>query len=192
MIDDPGRGLHLRRLRPRRRRAAADHRPRRRHPAGARPRLRRRRRVAHAAAAVVHLDVRRRRPVRDPGPRPPRRPGGARRRRSSGWPGMAIAYGLFSVLRRAEAPEPFSTRTCRRRDAYVQVGIPAGRYGSVLVKAEGQTHEFWRPPDRHPGRRPSATVTGRGRHRGSSSQRSTTARPHRAPASAEPRSAQDV
>ena len=28
------------------------------------------------------------------------------------------------------------------RDAYVQVGIPAGRYGSVLVKAEGQTHEF--------------------------------------------------
>ena len=25
---------------------------------------------------------------------------------------------------------------------YVSVGIPAGRYGSVLVHAEGQAHEF--------------------------------------------------
>ena len=56
--------------------------------------------------------------------------------------GMGVAYGLFSTLRRAEAPEPFSTRDLIGHDAYVQVGIPAGRYGSVLVKAEGQTHEF--------------------------------------------------
>jgi membrane protein implicated in regulation of membrane protease activity len=56
--------------------------------------------------------------------------------------GLGIAYGLFSVLRRAEAQEPFSTSDLIGRDAYVQVGIPAGHYGSVLVKAEGQTHEF--------------------------------------------------
>jgi membrane protein implicated in regulation of membrane protease activity len=56
--------------------------------------------------------------------------------------GLAIAYGLFSALRRAEAPEPFSTSDLVGHEAYVQVGIPAGRYGSVLVKAEGQTHEF--------------------------------------------------
>lgn len=56
--------------------------------------------------------------------------------------GMGIAYGIFSALRRAEAPEPFSTRDLVGREAYVQVGIPAGRNGSVLVKAEGQTHEF--------------------------------------------------
>ena len=56
--------------------------------------------------------------------------------------GLGIAYALFSMLRRAEAPEPFSTRDLIGRDAYVQVAIPAGRYGSVLVKAEGQTHEF--------------------------------------------------
>lgn len=56
--------------------------------------------------------------------------------------GLAIAYGLFSALRRAEAPEPFSTSDLIGHDAYVQVGIPAGKYGSVLVKAEGQTHEF--------------------------------------------------
>ena len=56
--------------------------------------------------------------------------------------GMGIAYGIFSALRRAEAPEPFSTKDLVGDDAYVQVAIPAGHYGSVLVKAEGQTHEF--------------------------------------------------
>jgi membrane protein implicated in regulation of membrane protease activity len=56
--------------------------------------------------------------------------------------GLGIAYAIFSTLRRAEAPPPFSTRDLIGRDAYVQVSIPAGRYGSVLVKAEGQTHEF--------------------------------------------------
>ncbi len=56
--------------------------------------------------------------------------------------GLGIAYLIFSTLRRAEAPAPFSTRDLVGRDAYVQVAIPAGRYGSVLVKAEGQTHEF--------------------------------------------------
>ncbi len=56
--------------------------------------------------------------------------------------GLGLAYGIFSTLRRAEAPEPFSTTDLIGHDAFVQVGIPAGRYGSVLVKAEGQTHEF--------------------------------------------------
>lgn len=56
--------------------------------------------------------------------------------------GLGIAYFIFSALRRAEAPAPFSTRDLIGHDAYVQVGIPAGRYGSVLIKAEGQTHEF--------------------------------------------------
>jgi len=56
--------------------------------------------------------------------------------------GMGIAYVLFSVLRRAQADEPFSTSDLIGDDAYVQVGIPAGRYGSVLVKKEGQTHEY--------------------------------------------------
>jgi membrane protein implicated in regulation of membrane protease activity len=56
--------------------------------------------------------------------------------------GLGLAYGIFSALRRAEAPEPFSTADLVGHEAFVQVGIPAGRYGSVLVKAEGQTHEF--------------------------------------------------
>jgi membrane protein implicated in regulation of membrane protease activity len=56
--------------------------------------------------------------------------------------GMGIAYMIFSALRRAESPPSFSTSDLIGHDAYVQVSIPAGRYGSVLVKAEGQTHEF--------------------------------------------------
>ncbi|HET9758040.1 MAG TPA: hypothetical protein VFP66_16180 [Candidatus Limnocylindrales bacterium] len=56
--------------------------------------------------------------------------------------GLAIAYVIFSALRRAESPAPFSTKDLIGRDAFVQVTIPAGHYGSVLVKAEGQTHEY--------------------------------------------------
>lgn len=56
--------------------------------------------------------------------------------------GMGIAYGIFTALRRAEAPPPFTTTDLIGREVSVQVTIPAGRYGSVIVKAEGQTHEF--------------------------------------------------
>lgn len=59
-----------------------------------------------------------------------------------GLAGMGIAYGLFSVLRRSEAPEPFSLDDLIGDTAFVSVGIPVGRYGSVLVKKEGQTHEY--------------------------------------------------
>ena len=56
--------------------------------------------------------------------------------------GMGVSYILFGLLRRAEAAEPFSTRDLIGDEAFVAVGIPAGRNGSVLIKKEGQTHEF--------------------------------------------------
>jgi membrane protein implicated in regulation of membrane protease activity len=56
--------------------------------------------------------------------------------------GFAVTWALFQVLRRSEGANPFSTSDLIGRDAYVAVGIPAGRFGSVYVKAEGQTHEF--------------------------------------------------
>ena len=56
--------------------------------------------------------------------------------------GLGLAFLLFGVMRRAEAGEPFSTSDLIGDDAYVSVGIPAGHYGSVIVKKEGQTHEF--------------------------------------------------
>src|SRR5580765_7376488 len=56
--------------------------------------------------------------------------------------GFGIVFVMFSVLRRSEGANPFSTSSLVGRQASVSVSIPAGRFGTVLVKAEGQTHEF--------------------------------------------------
>ena len=56
--------------------------------------------------------------------------------------GLGIAYSVFTLLQRSQAPPAFSTRDLIGTEAFVAVGIPAGRQGSVYVKAEGQTHEF--------------------------------------------------
>jgi membrane protein implicated in regulation of membrane protease activity len=55
--------------------------------------------------------------------------------------GAFLAWGLFGILRRSESPDPFSLDDLVGRRASVAVAIPAGRLGSVYVKAEGQTHE---------------------------------------------------
>jgi membrane protein implicated in regulation of membrane protease activity len=56
--------------------------------------------------------------------------------------GATLAWVLFGFLQRSEARPPFTTSDLIGHEAYVAVGIPAGRWGSVYVKAEGQTHEF--------------------------------------------------
>jgi membrane protein implicated in regulation of membrane protease activity len=56
--------------------------------------------------------------------------------------GAGIAGGLFTWLRRSESEEPFSLKDLVGESAYVSVAIPAGRYGTVMVHAEGQAHEF--------------------------------------------------
>ena len=45
-------------------------------------------------------------------------------------------------LKRSESGEPFKIADLVGDEVYVAVAIPAGRYGSVLAKREGQTHEF--------------------------------------------------
>jgi membrane protein implicated in regulation of membrane protease activity len=60
----------------------------------------------------------------------------------SGIGGAVLAGALFGLLKRSESADPFKIADLVGDEAYVSVGIPAGRYGSVLVKAEGQTHEF--------------------------------------------------
>lgn len=60
----------------------------------------------------------------------------------SGAIGFGVVYGLFSVFRRAEGSAPFQLADLVGRNGSVAVSIPAGRFGSVYVKAEGQTHEF--------------------------------------------------
>ena len=60
----------------------------------------------------------------------------------SGVAGAAIAAALFGVLKRSESGEPFALADLVGDDVYVSVSIPAGRYGTVLAKKEGMTHEF--------------------------------------------------
>ncbi len=61
---------------------------------------------------------------------------------ATGVVGGLFASLLFRVLRRSESASPFSVQDFVGRPASVAVSIPAGRFGSVYVKAEGQTHEF--------------------------------------------------
>ena len=56
--------------------------------------------------------------------------------------GVGIVYALFSAFRRAEGERPFSLEDLVGRTGSVAVEIPAGRLGSVYVRAEGQNHEF--------------------------------------------------
>lgn len=55
--------------------------------------------------------------------------------------GAGIVYLLFSILRRAEAPEAFSLGDLVGRHGRVTVTIPAGRNGSVLVSHGGASLE---------------------------------------------------
>jgi len=56
--------------------------------------------------------------------------------------GFALAYLLFRALRRAEGSPPFSIEDLVGRTGSVSVTIPAGRLGTVYVRAEGQNHEI--------------------------------------------------
>jgi membrane protein implicated in regulation of membrane protease activity len=60
----------------------------------------------------------------------------------SGAGGFTLVYAMFSFLRRSEGDRPFQIAELVGHTASVAVGIPAGRQGSIYVKAEGQTHEF--------------------------------------------------
>jgi membrane protein implicated in regulation of membrane protease activity len=56
--------------------------------------------------------------------------------------GFGVAYGMFRALRQAEGTRPFAVTDLVGHEASVSVAIPAGRLGTVYVRAEGQTHEI--------------------------------------------------
>jgi membrane protein implicated in regulation of membrane protease activity len=56
--------------------------------------------------------------------------------------GALVTWRVLPVLRASRGAGPISVRELVGRDASVVVAIPAGRFGSVYVKAEGQTHEY--------------------------------------------------
>lgn len=56
--------------------------------------------------------------------------------------GFGVAYLMFRALRRAEGTRPFHVSDLVGQDASVSTAIPAGRLGTVYVRAEGQNHEI--------------------------------------------------
>jgi membrane protein implicated in regulation of membrane protease activity len=78
----------------------------------------------------------------------------------AGTGGAGLAAALFGILQRSESADPFKIADLIGEQAYVSVGIPAGRYGSVLVKAEGQTHEFSATSDQEIPAGRTVTITG--------------------------------
>jgi membrane protein implicated in regulation of membrane protease activity len=60
----------------------------------------------------------------------------------AGVAGAGLVYALFSILRRAEAPDAFSVRDLIGRTGRVTVGIQAGRNGSVIVSHGGASDEM--------------------------------------------------
>ena len=56
--------------------------------------------------------------------------------------GFGVAFLLFRALRRAEGTRPFSVGDLVGHIGSVSVTIPAGRLGTVYVRAEGQNHEL--------------------------------------------------
>jgi membrane protein implicated in regulation of membrane protease activity len=78
----------------------------------------------------------------------------------SGAGGAALAAALFSVLKRSESGEPFKLADLVGESAFVSVAIPANRFGSVLAKREGQTHEFTATSDQDIPSGRTVTITG--------------------------------
>ena len=56
--------------------------------------------------------------------------------------GFGVALGMFTALRRAEGGKPFALSDLVGQEGSVSVAIPAGRLGTVYVRAEGQAHEL--------------------------------------------------
>jgi membrane protein implicated in regulation of membrane protease activity len=56
--------------------------------------------------------------------------------------GAGLVWGMFSFLRRAEAPPQFSLSELVGQRGRVSVSIPAGRSGSVLLSYGGSTHDI--------------------------------------------------
>jgi membrane protein implicated in regulation of membrane protease activity len=56
--------------------------------------------------------------------------------------GAGAGWAVSGYVRSLESPDPPSMRDLVGRSASVAVAIPAGRFGSVYVRAEGRTHEY--------------------------------------------------
>lgn len=77
----------------------------------------------------------------------------------SGFAAAGVVFALFSILRRAEAPDAFNLRDLVGRQARVTVGIPAGRNGSVIVSHGGASDELTATSDTDVAAGTTVTIT---------------------------------
>ena len=56
--------------------------------------------------------------------------------------GAGVVFGSFKVLRQAESTETFSLQDMVGTTGRVSVGIPANRFGTVLISFAGATHNM--------------------------------------------------
>ena len=56
--------------------------------------------------------------------------------------GSSVVFGAFKVLRQAESSDTFSLQDMVGSTGRVSVGIPANRYGSVLISFAGASHNM--------------------------------------------------
>jgi membrane protein implicated in regulation of membrane protease activity len=74
--------------------------------------------------------------------------------------GAAFVFVMFSMLRRSEAPPPFSLNDLVGQRARVSVAIPARRYGSVYLTYAGASHNLTATADTDVPNGATVTVTG--------------------------------
>jgi membrane-bound ClpP family serine protease len=60
----------------------------------------------------------------------------------SGLLGAGVVFGAFKALRQAESTETFSLQDMIGSTGRVSVGIPANRFGSVLISFAGSSHNL--------------------------------------------------
>jgi len=60
----------------------------------------------------------------------------------SGLVGAGVVFGAFKALRQAESTETFSLQDMIGSTARVSVGIPANKFGSVLISFAGASHNL--------------------------------------------------
>ncbi len=60
----------------------------------------------------------------------------------SGLIGAGVVFGAFKALRQAESTETFSLQDMIGSTARVSVGIPANKFGSVLISFAGASHNL--------------------------------------------------
>jgi membrane-bound ClpP family serine protease len=60
----------------------------------------------------------------------------------AGMLGSAVVFGAFKVLRQAESTDTFSLEDMIGSTGRVSVGIPANRFGTVLISFAGSSHNL--------------------------------------------------